>query len=233
MVNEFSDVVTSELIDSNLETSLSEQDRQELDSLIKQHQIDSIKNRFYQQNQSQNDTTTNWMELKMAAQDPQISDSTFYGILNATDYVLFDEVDTAIQRNFIANSNLFIISSAQNLPIMMFVLLPFFALLLKLLYFRRGTYYVEHLIEGLHMHSFAYLIYGCGIFLFNLNMANSSMIIITCFVLVSTYAYISMMRIHRQHWLRTLLKFWVLGFVYFSTLFIAIGIELYVSLRLM
>lgn len=47
---------------------------------------------------------------------------------------------------------------AQQAPTMIFLLLPVFALLLKLLYIRSGRSYVEHLIFGLHSHAFTYLV---------------------------------------------------------------------------
>jgi hypothetical protein len=44
----------------------------------------------------------------------------------------------------------------ERVPIMMFVLLPVFALMLKLFYVRRGRYYVEHFIFSLHFHAFVF-----------------------------------------------------------------------------
>ena len=43
-------------------------------------------------------------------------------------------------------------------PPVIFILLPLFALLLKLLYLFKGVYYSEHLIFSLHINSFAFLI---------------------------------------------------------------------------
>ena len=41
----------------------------------------------------------------------------------------------------------------KNLSIMMILLIPFFALLLKLFYYKE--YYVTHIVHGLYLHSFA------------------------------------------------------------------------------
>ncbi len=46
----------------------------------------------------------------------------------------------------------------DNAPKMMFFLVPVFALLLRLTYWRARRLYVEHLIFALHSHAFAYLI---------------------------------------------------------------------------
>ena len=42
-------------------------------------------------------------------------------------------------------------------PHMVFVLLPVFALLLKLLYIRRRRYYAEHFVFALHVHAFMFV----------------------------------------------------------------------------
>jgi hypothetical protein len=51
----------------------------------------------------------------------------------------------------------------ENLPVMMFILLPFAAMLLKLAYPRR--FYSEHFVFALHLHSFYYLLLTVMLFL--------------------------------------------------------------------
>jgi hypothetical protein len=48
----------------------------------------------------------------------------------------------------------------DNLPVAMFVALPVFAALLKLIYLNKHRYYVEHLVFATHLHSFAFIVYG-------------------------------------------------------------------------
>ena len=47
----------------------------------------------------------------------------------------------------------------ENLPIAMFCLLPFYALLLKILYIRPKRFYSEHLVFGMHIHTVAYIVF--------------------------------------------------------------------------
>lgn len=47
----------------------------------------------------------------------------------------------------------------HNIPKMMFILLPLFALILKLVYLRCHKYYYEHLIYSFHIHSAVFLSY--------------------------------------------------------------------------
>jgi hypothetical protein len=49
-------------------------------------------------------------------------------------------------------------SLAHNFPKVMFILLPFFALLLKWAYFRRKIYYSEHAVFSIHIHTFIFLL---------------------------------------------------------------------------
>ncbi len=47
----------------------------------------------------------------------------------------------------------------ENLPLTMFLMLPVFAFLLAVMYWRRGHFYVEHLVFATHLHTFAFLVY--------------------------------------------------------------------------
>lgn len=50
----------------------------------------------------------------------------------------------------------------EYLPQMMFLLLPIFALLLRICYLFSPFHYLQHLVCSLHFHSFAYLLYLLG-----------------------------------------------------------------------
>jgi hypothetical protein len=50
-------------------------------------------------------------------------------------------------------------------PYAMFLMLPIFAFLLKLLYVRRGRLYAEHMIFSLHVHAFAFFAFTAGLLL--------------------------------------------------------------------
>ena len=52
----------------------------------------------------------------------------------------------------------FVDQSIENAPIAMFLLLPVYALLLKLLFLGSGKYFVEHVVYALHLHTFAFLL---------------------------------------------------------------------------
>ncbi len=135
----------------------------------------------------------------------------------------------------------FIGYALKNLPIMMFFLLPIFALILKLLYVRREVLYIKHLIHALHLHAFAYLIYGITLLITFYLIDNqdvsgvneiSDWVNMFSFILVSTYAYISFLKVYKQHWFKTLIKFNIHGFIYASSLLIFILASLTISFLL-
>ncbi|EIM03759.1 DUF3667 domain-containing protein [Rhodanobacter denitrificans] len=122
------------------------------------------------------------------------------------------------------------------LPPTMFVLIPAFAILLKLFYVFRRRLYMEHLIVALHSHAFMFL----------------SLLLITLVGMLSTWlrphaawtgyalgwlqaalilwipAYLLIMqkRIYRQGWPMTLLKFWFVGWCYVWLLMFALLVAL-------
>jgi len=63
----------------------------------------------------------------------------------------------------IENPREFTGSLIERMPYMMFLLLPVFALLLKLLYIRRGRLYMEHLIFTLHFHALTFFAFTAGV----------------------------------------------------------------------
>jgi hypothetical protein len=120
----------------------------------------------------------------------------------------------------------------KNLPIMMLFTLPIFALLLKLLYLRRNQYYITHLVHALHIHSFAYLVYGL-IFvaaMYWLPSGSAGSLAIGFGVLVVTgHSYFSFLNVYQQGWFKSLIKFLVVGAAYFCVLLAAILIEMLFS----
>lgn len=120
----------------------------------------------------------------------------------------------------------------QNLSLMMFVMIPVFALLLKLLYIRRKILYINHLIHTIHIHTFAFLIYGLAMAAMYWLVDNDDLqgwLSVGAMVMVSTYAYLSFKNVYSQRWGKTLIKFWLTGFIYSYVIIIALLIEMFVS----
>jgi hypothetical protein len=91
----------------------------------------------------------------------------------------------------------------------LFLFLPAFALLLKLLYIRRKRFYIEHLIFSIHFFSFLFLILLVYIILVGIF---HFLPIWPVFVLALIYLYAAMFRVYGQSWLKTGFKWIALTF---------------------
>ncbi|MEO0895196.1 MAG: DUF3667 domain-containing protein [Bacteroidota bacterium] len=109
----------------------------------------------------------------------------------------------------------------QNASRSLFFLMPFFALILKILYVRRHYYYSEHFIFALNFHSFLFLflmlVFGIKIYLFD----HDSLYFFPLFLL--PYLFVSMKRVYQQSWGKTFVKFFMLLVMYIFLLFMAVG----------
>ena len=104
--------------------------------------------------------------------------------------------DAAVQAGFLSD----------DLPRLMFALLPMFALLLKIVYARR--LYFDHLIFSLHLHSAAYVILAMMLPLEELANRHVVLMIlkIALFVYFLAYFIMAVRRVYRSDWLAVALK---------------------------
>jgi hypothetical protein len=106
---------------------------------------------------------------------------------------------------------------ANHGPKAAFFVLPIFAALLKLLYWKSGRFYIEHLIFSLHFHSFCFLLLLARFLYrtdFTLQAALAAMVV---------YLLFSMRAVYRQSWARTATKLSALLFCYSIVLGLAVG----------
>jgi len=132
---------------------------------------------------------------------------------------------------------LFISTLFSNLPYMMLCCIPLFAFVLKVLYLRRHTFYIDHLIYALHIHTFFYV----GIMLIvlatiGLNRAVPGAIAGWCIALLwiafVMQIFLSIRRVYRQGWFISILKFFTGGFIYLIVLFLALAATFFITLVL-
>ena len=126
------------------------------------------------------------------------------------------------------------------LPLTMFVMVPVFALLLKVFYLFRRRLYMEHLIVALHSHAFLFL----GLLLLMLlgfaraalaphvGAAATAIGVVQWAIGLWMPIYLLMMqkRVYRQGWPMTILKYWLIGSVYFWLLLFALLIAMVIGL---
>jgi hypothetical protein len=104
----------------------------------------------------------------------------------------------------------------HRLPYLLFVSLPFFALILKLLYIRRKQfYYADHIIFTIHHYIFSFLFFLVVFGISELQKLNSWRIlnILMAIVIIAwpLYLYVAMKKFYRQRWFKTLVKFILLN----------------------
>ncbi|HEV2149437.1 MAG TPA: DUF3667 domain-containing protein [Longimicrobiaceae bacterium] len=114
----------------------------------------------------------------------------------------------------------------EHVPTMMFVLLPVFALLLKLLYARRGRLYVEHFVFALHLHAFAFATFGVML------LARNSTVVGVLVLWVLLYTFLAMRRVYGQSLLKTGVKYLALGWTYSLVMTVAAAITAVITVLL-
>ncbi len=182
------------------------------------------------------------------ARDIRISDEAFmdsiasnisgdnFGFVNNSNREHFN----AQTRKVFENDEGFKSFMLGNLPLMMFILIPLFAGVLKLIYVRRKHLYIKHIVHALHVHAFAYFIYGIALLIMfklltpevfpNMNHEMWRGILAgVFFVGVSTYVYVSFLKVYQQHWFKTLIKFNIVGIIYGFFLNMFFFIEVWIS----
>lgn len=106
----------------------------------------------------------------------------------------------------------FIREYLEYAPHTVFVLLPIFAFILKLLYIRRGRYYAEHFVFALHVHALTFIAFTV-MFLIGNAAVNPWL---TLGIMI--YVWLAMKRVYGQGWFRTTAKYLTLGFAYMMLL---------------
>ena len=126
----------------------------------------------------------------------------------------------------------FLLGAFGMLAQVLFVLMPLFALLLKVFYIFKRRLYMEHLIVALHSHAFVFL----SMLLLTLTgLARAwaveaapalapllRLLMIGMFVWLPVYLFLMQKKVYRQGWFFTTLKFGAIGICY--TVMISLGI---------
>ncbi|SEI63418.1 DUF3667 domain-containing protein [Frateuria terrea] len=120
------------------------------------------------------------------------------------------------------------------LPQAMVVMIPIFALLLKLFYVFKRRLYMEHLIVALHSHAFLFLalllvaVLGMLSTWLRPHAAWTGYVFGylqgAVFLWMPTYLLLMQKRIYRQGWAMTVIKYWFIGWCYFWLLSSVLGL---------
>ncbi|MBT8244782.1 MAG: DUF3667 domain-containing protein [Winogradskyella sp.] len=102
---------------------------------------------------------------------------------------------------------------ADTIPIAMFFLLPIFALILKIFYFRRGRY-AYHLVFSFYFFSFLFTVFGLLLafdrFIFEIPVWISVLIVLSIFL----YFYLALLNFYKHNWFFTFIKSGIITFLF-------------------
>lgn len=158
-------------------------------------------------------------------QDPARRDSLIAAIQQVRNTTLriddsfssgFPELDTRIRAR-IAELNtippgrayrLIVMDFLNRAPVVVFLLLPAFAGILKLLYFGSRKYYAEHLIFALHLHAFWFAVFTLML------IGRYPFFLAASFLWIFIYVFLAMKRVYGEGYLRTGVKYAALAIVY-------------------
>jgi hypothetical protein len=135
------------------------------------------------------------------------------------------------------NAQLFLTTVFNNLPYMMLCCIPLFAFVLKILYIRKGIFYIDHLVYALHIHSLAYLsimtivLATMGLFR-SIPGVWAGWIVGLLWFVFAVQVFLSIRRVYRQGWFFSIFKFLVGGLVYFIVLCLALAATFFITLAL-
>lgn len=111
-----------------------------------------------------------------------------------------------------------------NLPVALFIAMPFFAFLLFLFFRRSASHYIEHLIHALHFHTWIFVL----LILATLSSASIGLVFVLLFLI--GYQWISAVQVYNQRFIFTAIKLSAVNFIYLLFLSIIASIVFLVSL---
>lgn len=133
-------------------------------------------------------------------------ESTFWNRFYYSEVIKFASTDYEEFKEYIIS----------KLPWILFLLMPVFAMLLKLVYKRRDFLYIDHVIFAFHLHSFLFLtgiVFVLAELIFQIDISGW---LITA---VLIYLLLAFKNFYRQSWIKTFLKIFLLWGLYIITAF--------------
>lgn len=102
---------------------------------------------------------------------------------------------------------------------MVILMMPALAFILKLLYIRRGRYFVEHLVFSFHYHAFSFWVISIMLLVMNWTTAweneELNVLVVSSIVFgILIYLFIAMRRVYKQGFFKTFIKYNILNFAY-------------------
>jgi hypothetical protein len=187
----------------------------------------------------------NWLQVTADTTDAIRDDSTVIEFLRNDSIFKVDIDSTALTKSIrkakrskrlregaiaaLTNKTNFIRNFYRTISYVLFLLMPVFALLLKMLYIRRRVFYIEHLMFSINMHSFMLLVFSMMIIIGQIVKEHSGYVAYI-FILVPVYFTAGMKRFYRQALWKILFKEMILAGIYLIILLLSLLVAGYITL---
>ncbi len=197
-------------------------------------ELEKIENQYEDPKDNEDDfggVKVQYDKLKLWLEDKKMTETALLDSMNVKEKGViatkFAHQLLKIGRNDIS---IFVQTMVDNIPIMMTLLLPFMALLLKMIYIRSARLYIEHLVFAFHTQSFVYL----GLMLsflayYFLDYQHTASVITYTSLILSIYIVLMFRNVYKQGWVKTTIKAGILSFAYSIILFIFLVFEVLLS----
>lgn len=113
-----------------------------------------------------------------------------------------------IEQGGLGSFQSFLLSAASKV---IFLMVPLFALLMKLVYWRRKRYYFEHFVFAVHLHTFLFIIFILVTFV---ELLKVPIFWEPVFLGILHYFAFAIRKVYQQNWLKTILKTGLLSAMY-------------------
>jgi hypothetical protein len=113
-----------------------------------------------------------------------------------------------------------------------FLLLPVFALILWLFYFRRNQYYIRHLIFSIHVHSFIFIVFILLTLIYMIFEGIPGLLSLLLLFTIPVYLLLALKRFYRQGIGKLILKFAGISVIYNLIFWVAVGVVFFNALKL-
>lgn len=114
-----------------------------------------------------------------------------------------------------------------NMPIAMFFLLPFLALALKICYFRKRRFLIEHLVFAIHVQTFVFLALGAALLMPAETFGSWGRL--SLIVVSQVYYLVALRRFFRDGWIRTVIKGFTVEWLYLWVLLPSFLVTLFLT----
>lgn len=136
----------------------------------------------------------------------------------------WNRIITKQKIKFLVDNKSLVTTFLGKLTWALFFLLPLLALGLKVVYIRRGFYFVEHLILAIHVHTFAFFLFIFLLLAEPFLKIEVGPVLGILMLVIGLYVLLTQKLYYHQGWFKTIFKFLLVQIYYFIVLAIALAL---------